>query len=63
MPLAYVENKMDVEAASSLESQNFINLVKEKLSNEDKDSEYDIAIKIELKFQRKFVWSDQRQVR
>lgn len=52
MPLAYVENKIDVEASSSLESQNFLNLVKEKLSNEDTDSEYDIAIKIELKFQK-----------
>ena len=52
MPLAYVENKMDVESSSSLESQNFINMIKGKLANEDKDSEYDIAIKIELKFQK-----------
>ena len=52
MPLAYVENKMDVESFSSLESQNFINMIKGKLANEDKDSEYDIAIKIELKFQK-----------
>lgn len=52
MPLAYVENKMDVDASSSLESQNFINLVKQKLVREDKDSDYDIAIKIELKFQK-----------
>lgn len=52
MPLAYVENKMDVDCASSPEAQNFIKLVKQKLDGEDKDADYDIAIKIELKFQK-----------
>lgn len=52
MPLAYVENKMDVDCASSPEAQNFIKLVKQKLDGEDKDADYNIAIKIELKFQK-----------
>lgn len=52
MPLAYLENKMEVDTASTPEAQNFIRLVKQKLDNESKDEDYDIAIKIELKFQK-----------
>ena len=52
MPLAYVENKMDVASVSTPEALNFVNLVKQKLANEDKDGDYDIAIKIDLKFQK-----------
>lgn len=52
MPLAYIENKMDVDTASTPEIQNYIKLVKQKLENDDKDADYDIAIKIELKFQK-----------
>lgn len=52
MPLAYVDNKIDVDSASSPEAQNFIQLIKHKLENENKGEEYDIAIKIELKFQK-----------
>ena len=52
MPLAYVENKMDIDSASTPEAQNFIKLVKHKLEEENKDDDYDIAIKIELKFQK-----------
>ncbi len=52
MPLAYVENKLDVESVQSIEGQNFIKLVKQKLSQEKTDEEYDIAIKIDLKFQK-----------
>lgn len=52
MPLAYVENKMDIDSASTPEAQNFIKLVKHKLEEVNKDDDYDIAIKIELKFQK-----------
>lgn len=52
MPLAYLENKLDVESVQSIEGQNFIKLVKQKLSQEKTDEEYYIAIKIDLKFQK-----------
>ena len=52
MPLAYVDNKLDVESATTPEAQNFIKLVKQKLNEENEDDDYDIAIKIELKFQK-----------
>lgn len=52
MPLAYVENRLEVEAAQTLEGQNFIKLVKQKLSQEKTDEEYGIAIKIDLRFQK-----------
>ena len=52
MPLAYVENRLEVEATQTLEGQNFIKLVKQKLSQEKTDEEYGIAIKIDLRFQK-----------
>lgn len=39
MPLAYVDNKIDVDSASSPEAQNFIQLIKHKLENENKGEE------------------------
>lgn len=52
MPLAYVENKLDVDAAPTVEGQNFIKLIRQKLNEQKSDDDYDIAIKIELKFQK-----------
>lgn len=52
MPLAYVDNKLDVDTASTPEGQNFINLIRRKLSEGHSDDGYDIAIKIEVKFQK-----------
>ena len=51
MPLAYVENKLDIDSVPAPEVQNFIKLIRQKLENENKDDDYDIAIKMELKFQ------------
>lgn len=52
MPLAYVENKLEVDAAPTVEGQNFIKLIRQKLNEQKSDNDYDIAIKIELKFQK-----------
>ena len=52
MPLAYIENKLDVDAAPTVEGQNFIKLIRQKLNEQKSDDDYDIAIKIELKFQK-----------
>lgn len=52
MPLAYVDNKLDVDAVSSSEYKNFLNLIRQKLSDESAGDEYDIAIKIDVEFQK-----------
>ena len=52
MPLAYVENNIDVDSVDSVEAQKFINLVYDRLSKNSSDENYEIAVKIELKFQR-----------
>lgn len=53
MPLAYVDSKIIASSSLTLETQNFINLVKSKMINaENNDDDFDIAIKIALKFQK-----------
>lgn len=52
MPLAYVENKLEVDAVPTVEGQNFIKLIRQKIKEQKSDNDYDIAIKIELKFQK-----------
>lgn len=53
MPLAYVDSKIIASSSLTLEAQNFINLVKSKMINaENNDDDFDIAIKIALKFQK-----------
>lgn len=53
MPLAYVDDKVFADSTMTKETANFINLIKEKIDNADeKETDYDIAIRIELKFQK-----------
>lgn len=53
MPLAYVDDKKLVEATLTSETENYINLVKSKIANEDKtDTEFDIAISIDIDFKK-----------
>ncbi len=53
MPLAYIDNKIVASSAITQEVQNFISLVKEKMAHaEPDDTDYDIAIKIALKFEK-----------
>lgn len=53
MPLAYVDSKIVASAAITQETQNFINHIKTQMVNaEQGDEEFDIAVKISLKFQK-----------
>ena len=52
MPLAYVDNKLEVDTAITPEGKNFMNLIRQKLKDEKPDEDYGIAIKIEVKFQK-----------
>lgn len=52
MPLAYVDKKIDVDSTTTVEGQNFMKLIKQKLDKAKPSDDYDIAIRIELKFQK-----------
>lgn len=52
MPLAYVDKKIEVESTTTVEGQNFIKLIRQKLASANPSEDYDIAVKIELKFQK-----------
>lgn len=50
MPLAYVDKKIEVDSTTTVEGKNFLKLIKQKLDKAKTTEDYDIAIKIELKF-------------
>ena len=52
MPLAYIDEQKIVEGALTKETSNYISLIKQKLALEDKDSDYDIAITIDVDFKK-----------
>ncbi len=53
MPLAYIDERKVVDGTLTTETENYIRLIKEKLSSEDKDDEdYDIAISIDVDFKK-----------
>lgn len=53
MPLAYIDERKVVDGALTTETENYIKLIKEKLSHEDKDDDdYDIAISIDVDFKK-----------
>lgn len=53
MPLAYIDERKVVDGTLTTEAENYIKLIKEKLSSEDKDDEdYDIAISIDVGFKK-----------
>jgi hypothetical protein len=53
MPLAYVDSKKIVDSVLSKETENYIDLVKSKISSEDQiDEEFNIAISIDIDFKK-----------
>lgn len=52
MPLAYIDEQKIVQGTLTKEITNYINLIKEKLSQKEKDSDYDIAITIDVDFKK-----------
>lgn len=53
MPLAYIDERKVVDGTLTTEAENYIKLIKEKLSSEDKDdTDYDIAISIDVDFKK-----------
>ena len=52
MPLAYIDEQKIVQGTLTKETTNYINLIKEKLSQEEKDSDFDIAITIDVDFKK-----------
>lgn len=53
MPLAYVDSRTMVDGTLTTETANYVNLIKEKLSNVDStDTDYDIAISIDVDFKK-----------
>lgn len=53
MPLAYVDSKKIVDSVLSKETENYIDLVKRKISSEDQaDDDFNIAISIDIDFKK-----------
>lgn len=52
MPLAYIDDKLDIDAVATYEEQNFMNLLRTIVKGGKRNVDCDIAIKIELKFQK-----------
>lgn len=52
MPLAYIDEQKIVEGTLTKETSNYINLIKSKLSKEEGGSDYDIAITIDVNFNK-----------
>lgn len=52
MPLAYIDDKLDIDAISTNEEQNFMNLLRTIIKGGKRNVDCDITIKIELKFQK-----------
>lgn len=53
MPLAYIDSKKIVDSVLSKETENYIDLVKSKISSEDQtEEEFNIAISIDIDFKK-----------
>ena len=52
MPLAYVDSKIEAEAALTEETKNYVDLIKRSIEKKDDDVNYDIAISIDIKFKK-----------
>lgn len=52
MPLAYVNSKIDVEGVLTEPVQNYLDFIMRCVNEEDKDAEYQIAVSIDVKFQK-----------
>lgn len=52
MPLAYVDSKMEAEAALTEETKNYIDLIKRSIERKDEEGDYDIAISIDINFKK-----------
>ena len=52
MPLAYVDSKMEAEAALTEEAKNYVDLIKRSIEKKDEDDDYDIAISIDINFKK-----------
>ena len=52
MPLAYVDSKMEAEAALTEEAKNYVDLIKRSIEKKDEGDDYDIAISIDINFKK-----------
>lgn len=52
MPLAYVDSKIEAEAALTEETKNYMDLIKHSIERKDEDDDYDIAISIDINFKK-----------
>lgn len=52
MPLAYVDSKIEAEAALTEETKNYVNLIKRSIERKDEGDDYDIAISIDINFKK-----------
>ena len=52
MPLAYIDEQIIVSGTLTKETENYIKLIKEKLSGEEEGSPFDIAISIDIDFKK-----------
>jgi len=52
MPLAYIDSKIEVEAALTEETKNYVDLIKRSIERKNEDDDYDIAISIDINFKK-----------
>lgn len=52
MPLAYVNSKIEAEAALTEEAKNYMDLIKRSIERTDEEDDYDIAISIDISFKK-----------
>lgn len=52
MPLAYVDSKIEAEAALTKEAKNYVSLIKRSIEKKEDNDNYDIAISIDITFKK-----------
>ena len=52
MPLAYIDSKIEVEAALTEETKNYVDLIKRSIERKNEEDDYDIAISIDINFKK-----------
>lgn len=52
MPLAYIDSKIEVEAALTEETKNYVDLIKRSIERGNEEDDYDIAISIDINFKK-----------
>ena len=57
MPLAYVDSKLEVNAVLTEEASKYMDFVKNQVASTDEETEYDIAISIDINFKKSSFFS------